>query len=115
MTKLLVLVCLLFSFNSFGAEYLKKGEPAPHNGVLFTDTEEEKLRANNEKLKSLEQLTIVYERKDKLNEERIKNYKEYIQDTKQLNTYGKIGYFFLGFLASSATLYVSSKIVKNVK
>ena len=115
MKHLLILTLLFISVNLYSAEVVVKGEPAPFNGIIFTDSEEKQLRIKNEKLKSLEQLAVVYGQKDALNQERIKNYQDHIKSTQKLNTYGAVGYFLLGFCLASGSLYISSKVIKSAQ
>jgi len=110
---ILAISILVLCSTSFGVEHIKKGDESPYDGYVFTVKEERTLRANNERRLKLEDLRAVDEDIMKLQEKRILNYKKYVDEMKPINGWQKAGYFALGFLATSASLYVSSRILND--
>ena len=107
--------------NVFSAEVLDKGEVAPYKGVIFTVKEEQNLRANNEKRLKLEDLRITYEnkmfaqeRKIVLQNDRINLLRDGLKDSAKLSTWGKFGYFMVGFISSGVIFYYSAKAINHL-
>jgi len=97
------------------AEVVQPGHVITEKSIVFTMKEEKKLRENNNKRLKLEDLRIQHEAKIDIQQKRIVNLKEYVEDHKSLTTAGKIGWFFIGFLASSTATYVAVKVVNEAK
>ena len=112
---LYILVIVLLTFSSYAAEIVEPGHVIAEKSLVFTMKEEKKLRENNEKRLKLEDLRIYHERKIEIQQKRIDNLKDYVEDHKSLTTTGKIGWFLVGFIASTAATYITIKVVQEAK
>jgi len=115
MKYILILTLLLTSVNCFSVTHLNKGDLAPNSGYLFTEKEERKLRQNDHKRITLEDLNILKDEKILIQEQRIGNLKEQNKDLKFVNKYGKWVYYFAGVLMSSFSIYMGSRFVKEIR
>lgn len=110
---IIIITSLLLSWSALAVDHVKPGDTVKKEGFVFDVQEEQKVRANNERRKLLEKLVIRLDDKIDLQDYQIDLYKEHVDSTRPLTKWQKVGYFFLGMAATSASLYVSSKILEN--
>ena len=94
---------------------IKKGEVAPHDGFIFDQVEEKELRQRDQRRIKLEELNILKDEKIEIQAKRIDNLKSQVKDLEGLNRWGKYGWYALGFIAATASLYISSQITENMR
>lgn len=114
--KWISLILLIITLNSFSMTPVKKDDTVPYDGYLFNNEEEKKIRQINEEKIKLEDLNILKDKKIELQDLRINNYQNYVEDTKDLKPLGsweRVGWFFLGVLSTGVGFYTTSKIIKN--
>lgn len=115
MKKIIILLTsILLTCSAYSVEHVKPGDTVVKEGFIFTTDEEKELRANDQRRKLLEALSVKYEDKMELQEYRLDLYKEYTKDTRPMTKWQKVGYFAIGVLTTSAALYMASKINKNL-
>ena len=105
----IILISVLLSAPTFAVTPLKKGQPAPETGYLFSKAEEKQLRKNNEQRKLLEKLSFKQS-------ELIKNQHEQIsilKSERKLSTLQKTVYFIGGVFATGMSVYLAGKLVRN--
>lgn len=113
MKYLLILTLLLSSINAFAVTPIKKGEVSPVDGYVFTPDEEKKLRQINEENITLKDLQVHQEEKTQILEERTKNYKDYVEQQKNLGPWEKGAYIGLGVGGTVLLLFLATSVVKS--
>lgn len=118
MKKFIIILALLAftcSIDTYGVTAIKKGQQSPTDGFVFSKEEEKTVRGYKENSIKLEQLNVLKNEKIDLQDQRITNLKNHIEDSKPLSTWGKIGYFTLGVVATGLNLYLASKVLEGMK
>lgn len=110
MKTLLAITLLITSLSAFSTTHIKKGEISPKTGYVITVEEEKNFRKINEDKKILEKLKFVHEEKIELQAKRIENLREFVKDSSPLSKYQKMGYYFLGVLATSTSVYLAGQL-----
>ena len=113
MKILLISLLLMSSLNA--AEVVKKGDIVKNDGVLFSKAEEKELRKRDQQRIKLEDLNVLKDQKIDIQNKRIDNLKEHVTDLESLNRWGKYTWYLIGFVSATASLYIGSKISKNMK
>lgn len=113
--KLLLVILISLQSLLFAVEPIKKGDPSPHDGVVFTNQEANDLVKTDQKVIKLEQLQIKYEEKIGLQDQRIDLLRTHIKDNQELSPMGKLGWFFVGFVGGSLMFYMSAKATKDFR
>lgn len=112
MKKLLTILILVFSFSAYCVTPISKGQVAPHSGYIFTKVEEKKVRKIREQKLKLEDLVILKDKAIDLRDRRIVILEKRVKNNR-LGFWGKVGYFGLGILATSASIYSASKLLRR--
>lgn len=117
MMKIIInlLLSFLLSFQVLAAQNIRKGEVAPYDGMIFTEQEADQITKDHQQFLQLKDLQILYKEKIEIQNQRINNLKEYVEDDKNLTFWGKALYFGLGVLATGAAFYGTSLVLKNVE
>ncbi len=119
-----ILILLLISLtanNSYAADVteLKKDQPAPYTGFLFTPEKAQEVKNQLVEADRLKEINESYKRSielykdnEKLHEERMTktmaqadNLAKNLYETRSTSTLEKFGYFFLGVLGTSLAVY----------
>lgn len=111
MKHILILTLLLTSVNTFAATPLKKGQTAPHSGILITKEEEAKIAKLKKQKEILEKLRF---RQDKLifNQMKQIDILETKLNQRKVTTLEKTLWFVGGVLATGCSVYLAGKLVK---
>lgn len=123
-----LILVLLFSFSAFSADSLpiKKGEPAPFDGVALTTAKAQKVRKElleKDQLKIFTETLLKNEIKYKAiisnQEEQVKilvDQNEHLvkvaEESQTMNNYRKILWFSIGVVATSLSVYGAGQLVK---
>jgi hypothetical protein len=111
--RYLTILGLLFSLSTFAVTPVKQGDPAPGQGYYITPDEEKGFRKLNEENITLKDLQVHQEQKVQILDERVKGYKDYVDQQKQLGPWEKTGYVALGVVGSVLLLFLATSVVKS--
>ena len=122
---LLILLTIVIPLNSYaGVVRLVKDQPAPYSGVLL---EEETIKsmqkdlidadANKQLIESYKKSIDLYKQNDILYQQKVELYStqndklaESLQSERSVSNWGRIGFFLLGVLATTAAGYAITRV-----
>lgn len=113
MKLILLIVCLSLTDNCFGqVTTVKKGDPTPYDGVLFSKDKELKLREMKEECTVDKKKVELFTKMNELNQkeldvltQRVDNYRKEVRDNRRISDFERAIYFFAGVVITGAISY----------
>ena len=111
--KFLMCILLMLSFSAHAVTYVGDKQIAPYAGYLFSPDEERQVRQNNEERLTLKDLSYHQEQKAQILEERVKGYKEYVDEQNRMGNWSKFGWIAAGSVGTVLVLFLATSVVKS--
>lgn len=113
MMKYLMILCFITqSLFAQDATVLKKGDPAPFDGVIFTKEKEKEIRLMTETKKLQDEKIDLYDKRIALRDKQLDSLAERVVEQKDESLFTKVGMFILGAAVTTGVAFGVSRIAK---
>jgi hypothetical protein len=113
MKYLFISFFVLFSTISVAVTPIAKGDPSPGTGYFITPDEEKGFRKLNEENITLKDLSYHQDQKAQILEDRVKGYKDYVEDNKRMGGFEKGVYISIGVVGTVGLMFLATSVVKS--